>query len=143
MPRFNRVYYHYELLEEYKYGMWRIERGIDRKSYIEEAAMLMRDPERFEAAMLRAVNEWPVSCEHSLTAEDTNRIAWLGHAGCCIEVGSPEEATRAGWHTLTPSEQDEANAAAARALREWENIYEAVQQFTLFAWADAQTTYRN
>lgn len=143
MPRFNRVYYHYELLEEYKYGMWRIERGIDRKAYIEEAAMLMRDPERFEAAMMRAVNEWPVSCEHSLTAEDTNRIAWLGHAGCCIEVGSPEEATRAGWHTLDRQEQDEANAAAARALSQWESLYEASQQFTLFGWADAQATYRN
>lgn len=143
MPRFNRVYYHYELLEEYTHGMWRIERGVDRKAYVEEAAMLMRDPERFEAAMMRAINEWPVSCEHSLTAEDTNRIAWLGHAGCCIEVGSPEEATRAGWHTLTKPEQDEANAAAARALSEWESIYEAVQQFTLFAWADAQTTNRN
>jgi len=32
MPRFNRVYYHYELLEEYTHGMWRIERGVPRCS---------------------------------------------------------------------------------------------------------------
>ena len=130
-----RVYHHYTKLEEYEHGMWRITHGVERKGYIQEAADLMREPERFEAAMLRAVNEWPISCEHALTAEATNRIAWLGHAGCCIEVGSPEEATRAGWHTLTLGEQDEANAVAAKVLMRWEEIYQAVGFATLFAWA--------
>lgn len=135
MASFPRVYHHYTALEEYKASMWRITTGIERRGYIEEAANLMREPERFEAAMLRAVNEWPISCEHALTAESTNRIAWLGHAGCCIEVGSPEEATRAGWHTLTAAEQDEANASAAKVLEEWEKIYGTEHRATLFTWA--------
>lgn len=136
MPNFSRVYHHYTKLEEYTAGMWRITHGPERKGYIEKAANLMRIPEKFGSAMLRAVNEWPISCENALTAESTNRIAWLGHAGCCVGVGSPEEATRAGWHTLSLSEQDRANAIAAKALMRWEEIYEAIGFATLFAWAD-------
>jgi hypothetical protein len=115
-----RIYHHFGDLEEYHSGMWRIVRGDDRKSYILAAADLMRDAPRFKACMLRALEEWQNSCEHNLTAENVNRIAWLGHAGCCIGVSSPEESTRAGWHTLTRPEQDEANRVAAEVLAVWD-----------------------
>jgi hypothetical protein len=79
----------------------------------------MRDSDAFEAAMMRALEEWPNSCAHNLSAEDTNRLAWLGHAGCLLAAGSPEENTRCGWHTLTLTEQDAANAAAQKVLDMW------------------------
>ena len=79
----------------------------------------MSKPDKFKAAMRRAAHEWPRSCEHNLSAENVNRIAWLGHAGCCVGAGSPEEATRAGWHTLTPDQQNEANRVAGDVLDEW------------------------
>ncbi len=120
MTRLTRAYYHYEELEEYHNGMWRILTGEKRKIAIAAAADLMKVPSAFEAAMMRALAEWPKSCRQWLTIESANRIAWLGHAGCCIGASSPEEATRAGWHTLSPTEQALANEAAARVLREWE-----------------------
>ena len=103
-----RVFHHYEELEEFHAGMWRITRGQQRKANIEAAADLMRCPGEFKEAMRQALQDWPKSCEAALTSEDSNRIAWLGHAGCCLSVGSPEENTRAGWHTLTRDEQDAA-----------------------------------
>jgi hypothetical protein len=129
----SRVYYHYEQLEEYHAGMWRIIRGEARMAFIEAAANLMRAPQAFKEAMLRAVREWPKSCEFNFTSDAVNRIAWLGHAGCCLGVGSPEEATRAGWHTLNESEQDAANLVAAEALSTWEASYYMVgSQLELF-----------
>jgi hypothetical protein len=117
------VFHRYELCEEYAAGMWRIITGPERHALGRAAAALMRDPAAFETAMSRALDEWPFSCEAALTATIVNRIAWLGHAGCCIAVDCPEDITRAAWHTLTSSEQDAANAAALRVLMEWERRY--------------------
>lgn len=136
MPKFKRIYRDYKELEEFKSGMWRIVRGEERKGYVQAAADLMRDSDAFKAAMRRALIEWVLSCEVALTAESVNRIAWLGHAGCCIATGSPEEATRCGWHTLDFAEQDEANRVAAEVLDEWEAMYvqlENVHVYDLFA----------
>lgn len=111
-----RIFHHYEKLEEYHAGMWKIVTGKQRKEHVANAADLMRDPDAFRAAMERALVDWSTSCEANLTAESVNRIAWLGHAGCCIATGSPEEATRCAWHTLDRNEQDLANEAAAQVL---------------------------
>lgn len=114
-----RVYYHYQELEEFHNGMWRICRGQARNLNSQRAAALMRDPQAFLAAMRTAVADWPKSCRHNLTA-DGNKIAWLGQAGCCVGVGSPEENTRIGWRTLNPDEQAEANRVARVVLDEWD-----------------------
>lgn len=117
------MYYPYWGLEEHKHGMWRQVSGLERHDHVRNAANLMRDVDGFLRAMLRAVHEWPNSCEMALTTTGLNRRAWLGHAGCCIEVGSPEELTRLGWHALTRQEQDAANAAADEAIAEWGRLY--------------------
>lgn len=114
-----RQFRHYEQLEEFHAGMWRITRGDTRKANIHAAAAVMRNAGLFKTMMLRALVEWPNSCEHNLSAESVNRIAWLGHAGCCIGAGAPEDCTRLAWHTLSRPEQDEANRVADEVLREW------------------------
>lgn len=114
-----RVYFPHTDLEECRDGMWKIVGGKVKQNNLQAAAALMRNSLQFEGAMIRAFEEWPNSCAHNLTAEDTNRLAWLGHAGCFLATGSTEENTRCGWHTLTAAEQDEANAAAQRALDAW------------------------
>jgi len=114
-----RIFFHYEQLEEFKCGMWRIVRGEEREVFLRKAANLMRDSRKFQAAMERAVREWQNSCLHNLTAESSNRLAWLGHAGCLLATGSPEENTRIGWHTLNADEQNEANRTAQVVLDKW------------------------
>ena len=128
-----RMYFHYEQLEEFKNGMWRIVRGDERKEYAEKAANLMREPARFKAAMAQILIDWPMSCMQNLTSENSNRIAWLGHAGCCMEVGSSEENTRIGWHMLNPQEQAEANRVAGEVLADWERDNHQAAQQELFA----------
>lgn len=129
----DRHYFHYEDLEEWQAGMWRIVRGQKRHDFSNAAADLMRCSDEFQAAMLSATAEWPKSCLHNLSAESINRLAWLGHAGCLIATGSPEECTRNGWHMLTPSEQDEANRVAQVVLDDW--VAKHQWRGTLFGWS--------
>lgn len=118
-----RVYHSHDKWEEFAGGMWRIVHGEQTQRYVNAAAALMRVPEKFKVAMLRAVREWPVSCEVNLTARSMNRQAWLGHAGCCLAVNSPENCTRLGWHVLSQKEQDEANRVADEVIVIWEDAY--------------------
>lgn len=115
-----RKYYHYNDLEEYHGGLWKIVRGEERENNVRDAAELMRDTDAFREAMMSALTLWPKSCEYNLSADGVNKLAYLGHAGCCLGVGSPEENTRCAWHTLTQEEQDAADAAAETVLRVWE-----------------------
>lgn len=118
-----RIFHPYTKMEEYAAGMWRNVPAGERERYIHASARLMCDPPAFQAAMLRAVREWRYSCEANLTARMVNKRAWLGHAGCFLATGSPEDLTRLGWHTLTPTEQDAANAAADVAYAAWESLH--------------------
>jgi len=122
MQKPRRIFYHYVELEETQAGMWRRVAGDERKRHMENAADLMRSPEEFGEAMRSALLAWPKSCSAAFTAPTINHIAFLGHAGCCVGVGSPEECTRAAWHTLSQSEQDAANHIAAVVLAEWDGV---------------------
>lgn len=132
MAKIERVYFHYEDTEEFHAGMWRIVRGEERKRFANAAADLMRDSDQFKAEMLRATQEWPNSTLGALTADGVNKIAWLGHAGCCVSTGSPEECTRVGWHMLDQGEQDEANRVAQEVLEWWEARHSYSLQPSLF-----------
>lgn len=116
-----REYRHYRDREEFHPdgGMWKIVGQVERDAYAMVAADLMAFPDRFEDAMLRALEEWPQSCDVNLTAHVMNRRAWLGHAGCFLATGSPEDATRLGWRSLTAAQQFDADEAAERVIAEW------------------------
>lgn len=116
----SRIYHHFEKWEEIKEGMWRVVRGRNRKEYLTHAIALMKHPVEFKQAMLRASELWRHSCDAHLTG-GFNRQAWIGHAGCCVATGSPEDVTREAWHYLTQAEQDRANADADEVLKLWDN----------------------
>jgi len=82
-------------------------------------AEFLRDTPRFEAALDRVLAEWPRSCEHFLTNESINRIAWLGQASMCIATGIPS-VYRGGFRLLSDVEQKVANATAAKFLGKWQ-----------------------
>ena len=121
--RLKRVYHHYKLCEEYATNMWRQVPVAERQAYQDQSAALMIDATAFEAAMCRAADEWPYSCEAALTASTMNHQAWMGHAGCAIKHNAPEDLTRLAWRSLSESQQDLANAAADRAIAYWKQKY--------------------
>lgn len=121
-----QVFYHYTKLEEFALGggMWKIVASAEARSkYSIAARNLMADPIAFELAMIRAMSEWPNSCEAALTSQATNHQAWFGHAGCFLGTGSPEDCTRLGWHMLDNEQQRLANLAADNVIATWKRRY--------------------
>jgi hypothetical protein len=133
--RDRRVYRPWTECEEFADGggMWRTATGPDRERFITASGMLMADPEAFRVAMRRALREWPNSVETALSAPGNNQRAWMGHAGCYLATGSPEETTRLGWHTLDDDQQRAANAAADDVIALWQATRTATRgQLDLF-----------
>lgn len=118
-----RIFHPYHKWEETAAGLWVRPTGDERAVLIEKCRRFMSNTEAFRAAMFRAIDEWPISCEVNLTAKSINRQAWLGHAACCIAISCPEEPTRAAWWKLTERQRNLADEAAAEAIREWERRY--------------------
>lgn len=79
---------------------------------------LLRDTPMFEAALFTVISEWKNSCEHYLSNEKMNRIAWLGQAALCVAKGIPA-CYRGGFNLLTEEEQTEANLTALKFLNKW------------------------
>jgi hypothetical protein len=132
--------YPWHELEEYlpRGGMWATPSPGQRPTFIYESSRLMADPPRFYRSMLRALDQWPRSVAQALTTPGLNQRAWLGHAGCFLETGSPEETTRLGWHELDEAEQYGANLAADDAIAEWRRRNrEQDPQLNLFGGDDA------
>lgn len=115
-----RKYIAYAKLEDSKAGVWRIASKEEHEKYLPLAANLMKNPQAFLDAMRKAIAEWPTTTGFHLSNPSLNRQAWIGHAGCCMACGCPEEVTRLAWHTLNTEEQDAANHAAHVAIGEWE-----------------------
>lgn len=74
--------------------------------------------ERFEAALTGVTSEWKYSCEHYLTNERMNRIAWLGQASVAYALGIPS-GCRGGYHRLTEEQKQAADGLALKYLNVW------------------------
>lgn len=119
----NRIYHHYEKLEETAHGMWRTVCGEEMRRLDSAAISFMNNIDDFSAAMLRVVAEWKYSCEHNLTSISSNRIAWIGQAAVCVATGAPESCARVGWYHLKKDLQNKANEAAQYAIDMWESVH--------------------
>lgn len=104
--------------ECYTAGMFDGESELSPDECKAEYAKFLKDIPRFEAALNRVLNEWPISCEHFLSNRNFNRIAWLGQASTCIETGI-SCIHRAGFKLLTNDERHAANMKAKQYLDKW------------------------
>lgn len=100
--------------------MWRDVSATERRDMLPVAVRFTGDHVAYGSAMLRVVDEFPIACEHNLTERSMNRQAWIGHAAAYLAHELPEYVTREAWGMLTQEQRDLADAAAARAIREWE-----------------------
>lgn len=117
----NRIYHHYQDLEEFNSGMWKNVCGEEKKRFVILSRNTLKDKNKFSFALDGVINKWKNSCEHNLTAESSNRIAWIGQAACCFINSSPESCTRIAWYLLTETEQSLANDIASEYIKKWES----------------------
>lgn len=92
--------------------------GMTKEECEETYRQLLLDIPSFEKALERVISEWVKSCEHYLTNDKMNRIAWLGQAALCIQKGIPA-IFRGGFNLLLPEEQKAADDTALKYLNRW------------------------
>lgn len=138
--RTERIFHPWHEWECYKCGFYDTSPpdGMTKDEAKKSYADFLSDSDRFEAAMERVSQEWPKSCEHFLTNENINRVAWLGQAAMCIETGV-SSFYRAGFMLLDLPNQNKANETAQKFLTRWlsdgkkdTGICERVAQARLF-----------
>ncbi len=114
-----RVYHTWERWECFRAGFYD-ERPKSMTQEEGEAAygVFLADLDAFGRALHGVTTEWKYSCEHSLTNDRMNRIAWLGQASVAYALGLPS-CCRGGYHRLTDSQKAAADALALEYLNRW------------------------
>jgi ParB-like chromosome segregation protein Spo0J len=106
--------------ECYRSGFYaeRCPNGISQEEGEEIYRDFLSDLTRFRAALEVVVSEWRYSCEHFLTNDRMNRIAWLGQASVSQAMHIPS-ICRGGYHRLTEQEKNAADMLALEYLNRW------------------------
>jgi hypothetical protein len=126
MQKIKRIYHTWDKWECYPSGFYENKKdGMTKKECEETYRDILKDKKVFAAALLRVITEWRYSCEHYLSNEKMNRIAWLGQASLNIETGIPST-FRSGYFLLSKKQQEAADLLALDALNKWltDNNYE-------------------
>lgn len=97
-------------------------------------ADFLSDLPRFEASLQRVIIEWKYSCEHYLTNEKMNRIAWLGQAAMCLEASVPSRFC-GGYNLLDDEQKQSADNLAFQYLNKWLSANDK----GLLTWDEAQS----
>ena len=117
----NRIFHQYTEWECYKAGFYATTMKDMSKEQCEQSyANFLSDLPRFTEALNGVISSWKKSCEHYLTNSAMNRIAWLGQAAICYDMGIPST-FRGGFSLLTDQQQDAANKVALEYLNIWLN----------------------
>lgn len=115
-----RIYHRWEKWECVKSGFFDTEaKGMNADQARVLYAEFLGSKKRFEKGLKRVLAEWKFTCEHFLSNESLNRIAFLGQAAMNIETGVPS-IFRAGFKLLSVMEQEKADRLANRYLKVWE-----------------------
>jgi hypothetical protein len=116
----DRIYHPWDKWECYHSGFWNTTcpNGMKEKEGIEIYRDFLSDVDQFESGLQGVLNNWPYSCEHNLTNESMNRIAWLGQASVAYKKGIPSHC-RSGFTKMTEEQQHNANHLALKYLNIW------------------------
>lgn len=116
----NRIYHTWDKWECYRAGFFEANppKGMTDDYCVNKYSELLIDIPEFKKVMLLIIQEWPNSCEHNLTNEKMNRIAWMGQAALCYKYSIPSK-YRGGYNLLTDIEKQNADNAALEIINVW------------------------
>ncbi len=78
----------------------------------------LMDIQLFEEQMEIVISTWKNSCEHYLTNDKMNRVAWIGQAAICVYLGIPSQ-FRGGYNLLDDFQKFKADKAALKYINKW------------------------
>lgn len=118
--KIKRIFHTWDKWECYKAGFYEERYKLKDNECKELYKSFLSDIPKFEKALFRVISEWKFSCQHYLTNEKMNRIAWLGQAAMCIEYGVPSK-YRSGYFLLDEKQRVDADNMALKWLNVWLN----------------------
>lgn len=115
----SRIFHTYEKWECFKAGFYNSTKdGMSATQCEQQYYEVLTSDILFSLSLEKIINEWKYSCEHYLTNNAMNRIAWLGQAAVCYASGVPAKFC-SGWNLLSKDQQDNANQIALTYLNKW------------------------
>lgn len=115
-----RIYHTWDKWECYRAGFFEVNppKGITDEECERAYRDFLKDIPLFQSVMREIICEWKYSCEHNLTNQNMNRIAWMGQASLAYHLGIPSR-YRGGYNLLTEDQQEAADLAALEVINEW------------------------
>lgn len=115
-----RVLHTWDKWECYRHGFYseRCPNGMSQEEGELAYRDFLADLEKFAAALEVVTTQWTHSCQHYLTNDRMNRIAWLGQAAVAQALGIPS-GCRGGYNKMTQEQKDAADALALEYLNRW------------------------
>ena len=118
--KLKRIYKTWDTWECYRAGFFENKppKGATPEECLDAYSSFLRDLDKFGQGMDLVFKDWPNSCEHNLTNDKMNRIAWLGQSAMCRMTGIPSF-FKGGYNRLSKDEQSAADALALKFLNKW------------------------
>ena len=115
-----RTFHTWDKWECYRHGFYaeRPPGGMSQDDGERAYCTFLADLERFERSLQIVTAEWKHSCEHYLTNDRMNRVAWLGQASIAQALGLPS-GCRGGYQLLTAEQKYAADQMALKHLNLW------------------------
>ena len=114
-----RIFHTFDKWECFKAGFYKPNHPTLTKEEAEaEYAKFLSNDKAFRKALANVISKWKNSCEHYLSNQSMNRIAWLGQASLCYAKGIPA-IFRSGFNLLPEEQQLKANNTALEYLNKW------------------------
>ena len=114
-----QIYHRYEVWEDHKHGFYNNLSGSEKEGKIQLVIEMFSDASKTREMMNRVVNEWKFSCEHNLTNNGLNKIAYIGQSACCLYGEIPATITMEAWSLLPKDIQDRSDMIAQKAINQW------------------------
>lgn len=115
-----RIYHTWEKWECYPAGFYedKAPEGMTKEECVQKYKGLLSDSKLFGSVLLKIITTWKYSCEHYLSNERMNRIAWLGQAALACAYNIPAS-FRVGYHLLSNKQKKKADLIALKYLNIW------------------------
>lgn len=114
-----RIFHPYDKWECYQSNFYGGVSDYQKDDTLQLYASLLKDLNLFETTLQTITSEWKHSCEHNLSNESMNRVAWLGQASCALVYKVPHNVSMGGYNLLTAEEQKAADGIAQKYLDKW------------------------
>ncbi len=137
MFHIKRIYHPWNVWECYKTGFYEQKppKGMDEEEAKQVYINFFNNLNLFNQTITKVFENWKYSCEHFLTNNSINRIAWLGQACVCLH-SKVSFKFKSAFYLLSEQQQRLANNLAKKRIQEWEVRY-AKKNKTLYQYMES------